>query len=156
MNAIETILLNFSETRRRSIKLWTEIPESYIHWKPDHKALSIIEMIRHVLEGEHLYHTIIERRGDLKNYISPWIDRPYTTIEAELNFAKKYNDEFKKMVKSCTEDDLKNIIIKRDEVGQKKLLGDYLNRMVYHESVHAGQLLSYLRILGVKRPLVWD
>ncbi|MED4141514.1 DinB family protein, partial [Priestia megaterium] len=26
----------------------------------------------------------------------------------------------------------------------------------YHESVHAGQLLQYLRIMGVDRPRIWD
>ncbi|MEH7264653.1 DinB family protein, partial [Priestia megaterium] len=26
----------------------------------------------------------------------------------------------------------------------------------YHESVHAGQLLQYLRIMEVDRPRIWD
>jgi hypothetical protein len=63
MNAIETILLNFSEIRRRSIKLWSGIPDEYLNWKPDQNAFTIIEMIRHVLEGEHLFHKIVENRG---------------------------------------------------------------------------------------------
>ncbi len=49
MTHTEIILLNFEEIRRRSIKLWSGIPSSFYKWKPDDKAMSCIEMIRHVL-----------------------------------------------------------------------------------------------------------
>lgn len=38
MNPTKIILLNFSEIRRRSIKLWSEIPKDYMNWKPDQEA----------------------------------------------------------------------------------------------------------------------
>jgi uncharacterized damage-inducible protein DinB len=41
-------------------------------------------------------------------------------------------------------------------VRQSKILGDYLNRIAYHESVHTGQLLDYLRTIGIERPQIWD
>ena len=31
-----------------------------------------------------------------------------------------------------------------------------LLRVAYHESVHTGQLLDYLRTAGVPRELIWD
>ncbi|NER15034.1 DinB family protein [Leptobacterium flavescens] len=156
MNAIETILLNFSEIRRRSIKLWEGIPEEHYHWKPDEKAMSVIEMIRHVLEGEHLFHQIIEKRGNLGDYPSPWENLEYSDLKNELDFAESYREEFLMMIKSLDETDLENIRIDRSEVNQNKKLGDYLNRIAYHEAVHTGQMLAYLRTLGVKRPLIWD
>jgi len=156
MNSVEIILLNFSEIRRRSIKLWKGIPNEFLSWKPDKKAFSIIEMIRHTLEAEHLFHIIIKNRGDLGNYESPWRDLKYSDLENELNVAKKYNEDFKDMINSLNESDLVNIRIERKEVGQSKKLGDYLNRIAYHESVHTGQMLGYLRTLGVKRPQIWD
>ncbi len=54
------------------------------------------------------------------------------------------------------ESDLENVRIERKEVGQSKKLGDYLNRIAYHESVHTGQMLSYLRTIGIERPQIWD
>jgi len=51
---------------------------------------------------------------------------------------------------------LENVRIERKEVGQSKKLGDYLNRIAYHESVHTGQILSYLRTIGIDRPQIWD
>jgi hypothetical protein len=35
-------------------------------------------------------------------------------------------------------------------------LGDYLQRIAYHESVHTGQMLAYFRALSLERPLIWD
>ena len=156
MNSVEIILLNFSETRRRSIKLWEGIPNDFLNWKPDRKAFSIIEMIRHILEGEHLFHIIVKNRGDLGNYESPWKNIEYSDLKGELNIAGKYRENFIDMIKALNESDLENIRIERKEVNQNKKLGDYLNRIAYHESVHTGQILGYLRTLGVKRPQIWD
>jgi len=156
MNSNKIILLNFSEIRRRSIKLWSGIPDEYLNWKPDKKAFTIIEMIRHVLEGEHLFHKVIENRGDLGNYQSPWKELKYSDLKNELEFSKKYRIEFLSMISELKESDLEKVRIERKEVGQSKKLGDYLNRIAYHESIHTGQMLSYLRTLGVDRPQIWD
>lgn len=156
MNSIEIILLNFSEIRRRSIKLWNGIPNEYLNWKPDKDAFTIIEMIRHVLEGEHLFHKIIENRGNLGNYKSPWKELKYSNLKNELNFSEKYQTGFLSMISELKESDLENVKIERKEVGQSKKLGDYLNRIAYHESVHTGQMLSYLRTIGIDIPQIWD
>jgi uncharacterized damage-inducible protein DinB len=156
MTSIEIILLNLSEIRRRSIKLWEGIPNEHLHWKPDNDAFTIIEMIRHVLEGEHLFHKIIENRGNLGDYQSPWKDLPYADLNKELSIAKKYRTDFLNMIQALSEPDLENVKIERREVGQSKKLGDYLNRIAYHESVHTGQMLGYLRTIGIERPKIWD
>lgn len=156
MNSIEIILLNFSEIRRRSIKLWKGIPDEYMNWKPDEDAFTIIEMIRHVLEGEHLFHKIVENRGNLGNYRSPWKNLKYADLKNELDISDKYRNDFLDMIRGFKESDLESIQIERKEVGQSKILGDYLNRIAYHETVHTGQILSYLRKIGIERPQIWD
>lgn len=156
MNAIDVILLNFSEIRRRSTKVWMGIPQEHLNWRPDNEAFSIIEMIRHVLEGEHLFHKIIENRGNLGDYKSPWEGLEYIDVQHELDIAAEYHNRFIAMIKDLSEADLSEIKIERREVGQSKILGDYLNRIAYHESVHTGQMLNYLRQLKVDRPQVWD
>lgn len=156
MGPVEIIILNFSETRRRSIKLWEGIPPEHLHWKPDAAALTIIEMIRHTLETEHLFHKIIENRGNLGNYRSPWEHLEFIDLKNELRFSETYHVHFLNMLKKLNPEDLEHVRIERTEVGQRKKLGDYLNRMVYHEAVHTGQMLGYLRTLGIDRPLIWD
>lgn len=37
MNTIDLLLLNLTEVRRRSIKIWKTIPSDKLDWKPDEK-----------------------------------------------------------------------------------------------------------------------
>src|SRR6185369_17196902 len=100
MNAKELLILNFEEVRRRSIKVWKNISEENLFWKPDPGAMSSIEMICHVMESENIYHQIILHSGALCNYESPLTGNPYTTIDDELRNAQPYREKFLKMVHS--------------------------------------------------------
>ena len=50
MNAIEAIVQNLSEWRESMI-IWGSIPHEFFDWRPDLRAMSIKEMIRHVLDS---------------------------------------------------------------------------------------------------------
>ncbi|WP_313890770.1 DinB family protein [Psychrobacillus sp.] len=156
MNSIDLILLNFNEVRRRSIKVWTSIPQEKLIWKPDDEAMTCIEMIRHVLESEHYYHLAIQNHGSLSVFDSPFEKQPFTTVNAELEFAEPYRIQFLETIRLFTEEDLTNIKIDRSDSGYIRSFGDMLLRVAYHESVHTGQLLDYLRMAGVPRVRVWD
>jgi uncharacterized damage-inducible protein DinB len=156
MTAIDLVKLNFEEIRRRSLKLWLALPDSYYDWRPDPKAMSCLEMIRHILESEHLFHVIVNNRGNLGNYQSPWEGLQYTNVEAEVCFAEPYRKDFINAISTFSAEDLQTVEINRTEKGQKRELGDYLLRITYHEAVHTGQFLSYLRTIGLDRPLIWD
>lgn len=156
MNAIDLIILNFNEVRRRSIKLWRSIPQEKLHWRPDDEAMSCIEMVRHVLESEHYYHIAILNKGSIGEFDSPFEKQPYTTVEAELLFAEPFRNEFINTVQAFSNEDLSNIQIDRSDVGYIRDLGDMLLRIAYHESVHTGQLLDYLRTAKVPITTIWD
>lgn len=156
MNAKELLILNFEEVRRRSIKLWKSISTEHLYWKPDTGAMSCIEMIRHVLESENIYHHIVLHGGELGNYESPLTSNPYGSVDDELRNAQPYREKFLKMVNGFSSKELEEIYITRKEVKQHRRLGDYLLRIAYHESVHTGQLLDYLRTLKAARPKIWD
>jgi uncharacterized damage-inducible protein DinB len=156
MNAKELLILNFEEVRRRSIKVWKEISEDDLYWRPDPEAMSCFEMIRHVLETENIYHHIILHQGVLGDYESPLTQNPYSTVEDELKYAQPFREKFLKMVNSFSLKELEEVYITRKEKKQHRKLGDYLLRMAYHEAVHTGQLLDYLRTLKATRANVWD
>lgn len=156
MNSVELIILNFIEVRRRSIKVWTAIPQEKLQWKPDDEAMTCLEMIRHVLESEHYYHLAIQNQGSLSVFDSPFEKQPFSTVNAELEFAEPYRNRFLETIRSFSEKDLANIKIDRSDAGYIRDLGDMLLRVAYHESIHTGQLLDYLRTAGIPRPLVWD
>ncbi|MCM2535936.1 DinB family protein [Neobacillus pocheonensis] len=158
MNENDLIILNFEEVRRRSIKVWREIPNNMLNWKPDNEALTCAEMIRHILEGEFFYHQVLKGRGSkaLSDLSNPFDTKEFTTAEDELMFAQPYRDDFLKYIKTISKSDLEDIKIDRSDVGYVRTLGDMLLRIAYHESVHTGQLLDYMRTMGIDRPQIWD
>ncbi|MDX8047205.1 DinB family protein [Gracilibacillus sp. S3-1-1] len=158
MNQNELIILNFEEIRRRSIKVWKAIPSEMLDWKPDQEAMTCAEMIRHILEGEYLYHQILIRKGSggLTDLPNPYDRKKFTTVEDDLSFAQSYREQFIRYIETITPSDLENIKIDRSDVGYVRTLGDMLLRIAYHESVHTGQLLDYMRTMGIERPKIWD
>ena len=156
MNSIDIAILNFEEVRRRSIKVWREIPEDFLDWKPDEHAMTCLEMVRHVLDSEHYYHLAIKNKGDITSYNSPFDSEPLQSVEKELALATRFREEFLNTIKSFNEEDLSTIMIDRSKAGYVRGLGDMLMRIAYHESIHTGQLLDYFRTAGIPRPNIWD
>jgi uncharacterized damage-inducible protein DinB len=155
MTAGELLLLHFQEIRRRSHRIWTAIPPEFNAWQPDKDAMTSQEMVRHVLESEHLYQVILLKDGDARDYVSPWTDKPYVSIEEEIDFAAPFREGFLHVVQRFDDTELETREIFRPDVQQRSSLGKYLLKVAYHEAVHAGQLLSYLRMLGLDRPAIW-
>ena len=155
MTQSDLIILNFTEIRRRSIKLWNALPESYYNWKPDEQAMSASEMVRHVLEADYGWNIIINN-GSMANYKTPWENKPFVSIADEIEFAEPYRNTFIDSIRKFSDKELSESYIVHPGNGEKKNLGQYLLRIGYHESVHAGQFLSYLRTMEVSRPIIWD
>jgi uncharacterized damage-inducible protein DinB len=118
--------------------------------------MTCIEVVRHVLEGEWLYMQMLRRGGSLDSDESPFNPRPYTDVAAELEFAAPYRREFLELVGSYTAEELSARKVDRADKGYVRTAGDFILRIAYHESVHAGQLLGYLRQMGAPRPNLWD
>jgi uncharacterized damage-inducible protein DinB len=155
MTQSELIILNLTEIRRRSVLLWKELPESYNHWKPDAKAMTAIAMVRHVLEADYGWNIIINN-GSMAKYQTPWQNRPYKSVADELEFAEPYRNAFLDSIRQFSDRELNETEIIHPGNGAKKNLGKYLLRIGYHEAVHTGQFLSYLRAMKMKRPAIWD
>ncbi|MGD8188622.1 DinB family protein [Brevibacillus ginsengisoli] len=156
MTQIELIIWNLVEARRRSKEVWLSIPTEYADYRPDGEAMSCIELVRHVLESQHYYHHTILNRASLKEYTSPFDDRELTSIVDEIAFGEKHHQAFLEMIQTLTPQDLTEITIDRTDVGYIRGLGDFLLRVAYHEAVHTGQLLQYLRMIPIDRPMIWD
>jgi uncharacterized damage-inducible protein DinB len=156
MESSELLILNLEEVRRRSLKVWHSIPLDGLHWKPDPEAMTCIETIRHVLEGEFVYMQILKSGGSLSSEETPFTGRAYEGVEDEMRFAAPFRAQFLDLVRSYPPRDLSTRLIDRSDKGYVRRLGDFILRIGYHESVHTGQLLSYLRSMNVARPNIWD
>ena len=155
MSGAELLCLNLRETRRRSVLIWRAIPLSLSGWRPDPEAMSCFEMVRHVLEADYLYGQMIRERRSYSG-ASPFANRDFDDLDAVLVFATPYRESLLEAVLQLSDDDLNTVAIDRSDVGYIRRAGDFILRIAYHESVHAGQMLQYLRMAGVPRPSIWD
>jgi hypothetical protein len=102
VNANEALILNLTEVRRRSLALWNGIPSDRLHWKPDHAAMTCIEMVRHVLEGEILYMWMLDRGESLESEDSPFTGREVTNVEDDVAFESPYRIQLIELIRSYT------------------------------------------------------
>jgi hypothetical protein len=75
---------------------------------------------------------------------------------AEVAFAEPFRKDCLALVASLTSYELRVKTVDRSDKGYVRSLGDFILRMAYHEAVHTGQLLGYLRTMNVSRPNIWD
>jgi len=87
---------------------------------------------------------------------NPYKPITFSSVEEALKFAQPYREKFIDFLGLIDEKQLTEVKIDRSEMGYVRELGDMLLRVAYHESVHTGQLLDYLRTAKVPRPLIWD
>jgi uncharacterized damage-inducible protein DinB len=87
---------------------------------------------------------------------SPFKPHPLTDVETELARAEPFRREFLQLVGTYSDTELTSKLLDRSDVGYVRTYGDFILRIAYHESVHAGQLLGYLHQLNVPRPNIWD
>jgi hypothetical protein len=85
-----------------------------------------------------------------------YADGPISSVETEIALAAPLFEKLLEDIRGFTADDLSTKWIDRFDVGYRRTLGDFLAQIAYHESVHAGQLLGYLRMAGIARPDIWD
>ncbi len=118
--------------------------------------MSCLEMARHVLESDWAYMQMLQSGGSRDSEDTPFTPRPYMDVSAEIEFAAPYRQEFSRLVRSYTAEELADKKVDRSDVGYIRTFGDFILRIGYHEAVHAGQLLGYLRMMNAPRPVIWD
>jgi uncharacterized damage-inducible protein DinB len=156
MNATDVLLLNLEEVRRRSLIVWRAIPPERVHWKPDDRAMTCIEMVRHVLEGEFLYTEMLRVRRDVPDEATPFTGRAFTSVDDEVAFSRPFRTTLVNLIHSIGPEELATVKVDRSDKGYVQTVGDFVLRMAYHEAVHTGQLLAYLRAMGAPHANIWD
>jgi uncharacterized damage-inducible protein DinB len=157
MNAIDLFLLDYQECRRRFLMVAAAFPNEMLTWRPDKDALSVGETIRHVLLHDLYWLKILkEERLPNDEECHHLLEQPYTCLQDEIGRSIQYQKEFTDFIKTFNEKELISTYISWPHKPIKRTLGDTLERKSYHDAVHTGQLLQYLRMLNIDRPMIWD
>ncbi len=154
MQTINLAIKNLETTRERSLLIFNAIPNEHIHWKLDDKSMSIIETVRHLLDCDKWYmKNIQDRKNDHLDYDELFGERPYISIENEIEINKKSRIDFIEYLKTFSDKALENTQLKRSS-GMKNL-DAFLLEIAYHEAYHTAQIQVYLRILNSPRAIIW-
>ncbi|WP_128894607.1 DinB family protein [Longirhabdus pacifica] len=156
MDAIQAMTFNLRETRRRSILLWRSLPDSWLTWRPDKDAMSFGEMIRHVWGASYGFHKIIQNNGYTELQPLPYDQEPIVSVENEITLSQPYFEAFIAYIQTISIDELDSRFIDLSQFNIERYAGDMLLRIAYHEAVHTGQFLNYMRVAGLERPHIWD
>lgn len=154
MQTIKLAIQNLETTRERSLLIFNAIPNEHIHWKLDDDSMTLIETVRHILDCDLWYmKNIQDRKNDHLNYDELFGNRPFISIENEIEINKKSRTNFIDFLKTFSDETLKQTKLKRSS-GIKKL-DDFLLEIGYHEAYHTAQIQVYLRILNTPRADIW-
>src|SRR5438477_10766382 len=95
---------------------------------------------------------------ELRSYTvaSTFTDHHLDDLDTALSITNLNRESLLGNIRQLSEADQHTISIDRSDVGYVRKAGDFILRIAYHESVHAGQMLQYLRMTGVPRPSIWD
>lgn len=156
MWAVDLVVLNLTEVRRRAHLVWRSVPDEWLTWKPDDAAMSIGEMIRHMWTAQVYYHEALKYGGSVPDHHEPCDGQPVLNVAEEISLSQPYFERFVDYIHSLSDEELGTRMIDRSNVGYVRSVGDMLARIAYHAAVHTGQLLQYMRMAGLERPQLWD
>ena len=154
MQTINLAIKNLETARQKSLLIFNAIPHEHIHWKMDAESMSIIETVRHLLDCDKWYmKNIQDRKNDHLDYDELFGNRPYISIENEIEMNQKAHADFIEYLKTFSDEALEKTLLKRSS-GMKNL-DTFLLEIAYHEAYHTAQIQVYLRILNTPRAIIW-
>jgi uncharacterized damage-inducible protein DinB len=128
-------------------------------WKPTDGALSLGQLVRHILHAEMAWQQIIKGEWDLKRFLEIRKDLdlveatgPVSSLENELTSLDLAHRETLDLIASCSETDLTRTF--NGSKGRVTMY-DVVLGLCEHEAHHRGQIVAYLKLLGIERPSPW-
>lgn len=157
---INDLLATYKKTvRARTLSVIGQIPRDKVDWKPTEGALSLGQLVRHIIQAELTWQQIIKGEWDLKRFLEIRRDLdmvemtgPVSSLEAELTHLEDAHRETLSLIAALPEAELAKTC--NGSKGQVTM-SDVVLGLCEHEAHHRGQIVAYLKLLGVERPSPW-
>jgi uncharacterized damage-inducible protein DinB len=145
---LKKILDKWKEMRRLTLDLLEAIPEDKLNFTVGKNMGTIGKQYRHIGDVQLCYVEAIKTgKIDFSKYRR---DYSIENLKQKLKlFLKEINDEMLKEIK-------KNPDAEIDWFEEKLDLKDHVNALIQHEILHHGELIVYIRTLGLKFPKSWE
>jgi uncharacterized damage-inducible protein DinB len=145
---IRIILEEWNSIRKLTLDLLDELPSDKLNFTVGKNMGTIGKQYRHIGDVQLCYiEAIKSKKIDFGKY-----RRDYS-IENSKEKLKRFLEELDKEMVDLIE---KNKEVKIEWFGEKVNIVKHINYLIQHEILHHGELIVYLRTLGLKFPKSWE
>ena len=155
MSKLDELLATWRDVREGCIEEIARIPEDRLDFRATAEMRSVLEIARHIIEGEQLLVSEICRDDtDIRRVLGAQPDgraKAATTGEALTNLLRASREEAAQQIRQFGEDKIDRLMTGFD--GKEISKFSMLSFLVGHEMYHRGQLTVYQRLLGIEPAL---
>jgi uncharacterized damage-inducible protein DinB len=158
--ALSDVLAEYKRTiRKRTLSVLDAIPHDKLNWQPVPGVLSLGQLIRHIGQADMAWRKVLSGEWEMKRFleIRMQMDLMETlgqieSLEAELESLEITQEELLKWVTEQSDEALEKLYDgpRRSLTAREVVLG-----LCEHEVHHRGQIVTYLRLLGVEEARPW-
>ncbi len=163
-NLVASLIALKEEMFSRTMKVATLCPRDRLMWSPVPGALSLGQLLRHMHRSEYnrmrvlngliepaTYYVLRHGEGQARDLKATLGD--VTDLDAELTALQEAHRYTLQAFGGLSDEDLTR---RADWGGKTRTTLEFLFLMFEHDAHHRGQVATYLRLLGVERPMGMD
>jgi len=150
---VMVMLRYFDKVQKVTLKAMKLIPEKKLNFKPCPEVMSVKELVSHIFANEKVFASGA-KNGSISEDDFRKESKEFKNLKSLINYAKKVHQNTNRIAKSLTGKQMKKKV--------KTFWGDQFPAytcffILYDEHWHhRGQLFTYLRLLGIKPPDLYD
>lgn len=145
---LKKLLEDWQAMRQLTLDLLNELPEEHLSFAVGKNMGTIGKQYRHIGDVQICYSNAIKTgKISFSDY-----KRDYSLENSKEKLKEFLQEVNEKMLKLIEE----NLDVKIDWFGEVLDLNQHLKALIEHEILHHGELVVYVRTLGIKFPKSWE
>ncbi|MCS6816568.1 MAG: DinB family protein [Blastocatellia bacterium] len=159
MRTAERLRAHVQSVRARTLAVLRHIPRDRVNWRPAEGMLTLGQLVRHLAQSEMMWQEVVKGHWDLKQLLAVRRDLdlieatgPVENLMAELTLLEVTHQQTLELLATLTDEDLARSM---NGLAGRVTLYDVILGLCEHEAHHRGQIVAYLRMLGVEHPSPW-
>jgi len=159
MPTAERLRAHVRSVRARTLAVLQHIPPDRVKWRPVEGMLTLGQLVRHLAQAEMMWQEVVKGHWDLKQLLAVRRDLdlieatgPVENLMAELTLLEVTHRQTLELLATLTDEDLARSM---NGLAGRVTLYDVILGLCEHEAHHRGQIVAYLRMLGVEHPSPW-
>lgn len=145
---LQKVIENWKEIRQLTLDLLEELPEEHLPFTPGEHMGTFGKQFRHIGDVQICYSdALLSQKIDFSVY-----KRDYSLESSKKELSIFLNEVDTEMLKRIEETPEQEI----DWYGEGYTIQQHIKALIEHEILHQGELVVYMRLLGIPFPKSWE